>query len=427
MHKITRIVAREILDSRGDPTVEAEVFTDTGAMGRASVPSGASTGTLEALEKRDNDPDRFHGKGVRSVIKSIETEIFQALVGMDVSRQAEIDQTMIDLDGTKNKSRLGGNALLGVSLAAAKAHAMEMDLPFYQSLAGEKPLSLPVPMINILNGGVHASQSMDIQEFMIVPVSSASISEALRVGAEIFHSLRSLLVLRGFRTTVGDEGGFAPRLESNDAALELLLEAIGRTPYEAGKDVYIAIDAASSELFHDGSYHFRSENRKYSGEELVSRFEKWANDYPILSIEDGLAEDDWANWKFMTEKLGDRLQLVGDDLFVTNPDIIRRGIREKVANAVLIKPNQIGTLTETLEAIRLAHENGYSCVISHRSGETEDICIADLAVATGTSQIKAGSLSRTDRVAKYNRLLRIEQRLGGQTKYWGTEAFKRFL
>ncbi len=427
MHKIARLVAREILDSRGNPTVEAEVFTDTGAMGRASIPSGASTGKHEAFELRDNDAHRFNGKGVRSVIRNIETEISQALLGMDVSKQEEIDRTMIDLDGTENKSRLGGNALLAVSLAAGKAHAMEMGLPFYQSIAGESPLSLPVPLINILNGGVHASQSMDIQEFMIIPVSSESISEALRVGAEIFHSLRRVLVLRGFRTTVGDEGGFSPQLESNDAALELLLEAIGRTPYKAGKDVYIAIDAASSELLHDGGYYFRSENCKYSGEELVSRFEKWARDYPILSIEDGLAEEDWQNWKFMTKKLGDRMQLVGDDLFVTNPAIIRRGIREKVANAVLIKPNQIGTLTETLEAIRLAHENGYSCVISHRSGETEDICIADLAVACGASQIKAGSLSRTDRVAKYNRLLRIEQRLGGRTKYWGAEAFKRFL
>ena len=422
MSKITNIVAREIIDSRGNPTVEAEVITDNGSFGRAAVPSGASTGKLEAFELRDGDASRFFGKGVTRAVAGIHQEIKPALLGQLVTDQAILDKIMIECDGTENKSRLGANALLAVSLAAAKAAAQSEGVPLYRYLNDGRHMRLPVPMINILNGGAHANNSTDIQEFMIMPIGATSIREAVRIGSEIFQQLKEVLKEKGYVTTVGDEGGFAPSLSSNEAAIELVLEATVRADYMPGKDIYLAIDAASSEFYRDGYYYFASEKRRLTTEELIEVYAQWVDQYPIISIEDGLVEDDWSSWKLLTQRLGDRVQLVGDDLFVTNTTQIIKGIKLGVANSVLIKPNQIGTLSETMAAINQAQQ-AYSCVISHRSGETEDVTIADLAVASGAGQIKTGSLSRSDRVAKYNQLLRIEEALADDCAYAGTNAF----
>ena len=427
MSKIIRIQGREIIDSRGNPTVEADVISDDGSLGRAAVPSGASTGKREAIELRDEVKTRFNGKGVSQAVAAVNGEIQSALKGLEVVDQTTIDQRMIDLDGTENKSRLGANALLAVSLAAAKAAAQSNHTPLYRYLSNDADLKLPVPMINILNGGAHASNSTDIQEFMVVPVGADSMRMAVQIGAEIFHALKRILKNKGYQSTVGDEGGFAPQLKSNEAAIELVLEAIEQTGYKAGREVYLALDAASSEFFHDQHYYFASEDRKLSTEELITIYEQWVKQYPIISIEDGLTEDDWEGWQCLTQRLGHKIQLVGDDLFVTNTQAIGKGIDLGVANAVLVKFNQIGTLSETLAAIDMAKKADYACIISHRSGETEDTTIADLAVATGVGQIKTGSLSRTDRVAKYNQLLRIEEALTGQCQYTGTGAFAKFL
>ncbi len=422
MSEIVDVRGREILDSRGNPTIEADVITADGAIGRAMVPSGASTGSREALELRDGDKSRYQGKGVLKAVSHINGPLKDALLGMDVTDQAGIDQTMIDLDGTENKANMGANALLGCSLAAAHAAAQERALPLYRSL-GAGPYRMPVPMMNIINGGAHADNSVDMQEFMILPVGAGSIREAVRYGAEVFHALQSVLKGRGMATTVGDEGGFAPNLPSNEAAIEVILEAIDKAGFKAGSDIYLGLDTASSEFYEDGFYHLASEGRKFTSEEFVDYLAGWVDQYPIISIEDGMDESDWAGWKIMTEKLGQRIQLVGDDLFVTNTRILQRGIDEQITNSILIKVNQIGTLSETMAAIQMAKNAGYSAVISHRSGETEDTTIADLVVATATGQIKTGSLSRSDRVAKYNQLMRIEDQLGEDAVYAGKDAF----
>jgi enolase len=426
MAKISDIRGREILDSRGNPTVEAEVVLDSGVSGWAAVPSGASTGTREAIELRDNDPKRYGGKGVRKAVAHVNGELSKALSGKDAADQAGIDQIMLKLDGTPTKARLGANAILAVSLAVAQAAARDAGQPLYRYLAREKELRLPVPMMNILNGGAHADNSVDFQEFMILPVGAPSFSEALRYGTEVFHALKAVLRGKKLATSVGDEGGFAPNLPSNEAALEIVIEAIEKAGYKAGKDIYVGLDVASSEFFANGNYELESEGKRFNSAEFVDYLASWVDKYPILSIEDGMAEGDWDGWKQLTERLGKRVQLVGDDLFVTNTEILQQGIERSIANSILIKLNQIGTLSETLAAIRMAHEAGYSAVVSHRSGETEDVTIADLAVATNAGQIKTGSLSRSDRVAKYNRLLRIEDELGGAGRYAGSSAFARF-
>ena len=423
MSAIIDVIAREILDSRGNPTVEADVLLESGVLGRASVPSGASTGSREAIELRDGDKSRYLGKGVLKAVEHVNTEICEAIIGLDVEDQAFIDQTMIDLDGTENKSRLGANALLAVSMAVAKAAAEESGLPLYRYFGGSGAMQMPVPMMNVINGGAHANNSLDIQEFMIVPVGSQSFREALRCGAEVFHALKKLLEAKGLPTTVGDEGGFAPNLASNDAALKLILEAIDKAGYQPGADVLLALDCASSEFYRDGRYVLGAENLKLSSPEFTDYLANLADKYPIVSIEDGMAESDWEGWKTLTDRLGKKVQLVGDDIFVTNTKILREGIQLGVANSMLIKVNQIGTLTETFAAIEMAKRAGYTAVISHRSGETEDTTIADIAVGTNTLQIKTGSLSRSDRVSKYNQLLRIEEDLGDAVGYPGRDAF----
>ena len=423
MSVIKNIIAREVLDSRGNPTIEAEVTTDSGATGSAMVPSGASTGVREALELRDGDKSRYLGKGVLKAIDNITTKISPELIGQDVSGQKHIDNLMIELDGTSNKENLGANALLAVSMATAHAAANEKNIPLYQYLGGEGPFDMPVPMMNIINGGAHADNSVDLQEFMILPVGASSIREAVRYGTEVFHALKSVLTDRNLSTTVGDEGGFAPNLSSNVEAVEVILEAIGKAGYKAGEDILLGLDVASSEFYKDGRYHLDSENRDFSSEEFIDYLVPWFDKYPIITMEDGMAEDDWDGWKLLTDKLGDRIQLVGDDLFVTNTEILQQGIDKHIANSILIKVNQIGTLTETLAAIEMAKQAGYTAVISHRSGETEDTTIADLAVATSAGQIKTGSVSRSDRVAKYNRLMKIEDKLGKNANYPGKDAF----
>ena len=420
-------MAREIIDSRGNPTVEADVIADSGALGRAAVPSGASTGTREALELRDGDKSRYNGKGVQKAIDNITGIILPALSGKDLMDQHGIDAAMIDLDGTPNKSRLGANAILAVSLASAKAGARCKGQSLFEYIGGSGPYRMPVPMMNVINGGAHANNSVDLQEFMIVPTGAKSFREAIRCGVEVFQALNRLLAKKGLSTAVGDEGGYAPDLKSNVEAVEIILQAIVDAGYGPGEDVYLALDAASSEFFDNGRYRLASEGKVLNADEMIAFFGDWVRQYPVISIEDGLAEDDWEGWHALTRELGDRVQLVGDDLFVTDPKTIKNGIDRDVANAVLIKLNQIGTLTETLEAIRVAFEGNYAAVVSHRSGETEDTTIADLAVATGTGQIKTGSVSRSDRVAKYNRLLRIEERLlvKGLCSYPGLRALQR--
>ena len=422
--QISEVVAHEILDSRGDPTVEVDVVLASGALGRAAVPSGASTGEREAVELRDGDTGRYLGRGVRRAVQHVNTEIRQALVGLDATGQAEVDQTLIQLDGTENKSRLGANAILGASLAVAKAAAADLHVPLYEYLGGQEARDLPVPMMNVLNGGAHADNNLDIQEFMVMPVGAEGFAEALRTGAEIFHHLRAVLRERGHHTAVGDEGGFAPNLRSNEDALEVLLLAIERAGYRPGEEVYLGLDVAASELYADGKYRLAGgAPRERTTEEMIAWCRTLVDKYPILSIEDGLAERDWEGWKQLTAALGSRVQLVGDDNFVTNTKLLARGIREKVANGILIKLNQIGTLTETLETIEMAKRASYAPIISHRSGETEDTTIADVAVACNAGQIKTGSLSRTDRTAKYNQLLRIERGLGTRARYPGLSAF----
>ncbi|MBI4680573.1 MAG: phosphopyruvate hydratase [Nitrospirae bacterium] len=420
MGKIVDIFAREILDSRGNPTIEVDVILDSGAYGRAAVPSGASTGQKEALELRDGEK-RYHGKGVRKAVRNVIDKIAPRLRGIDASGQANIDGIMIELDATENKGKLGANAILGVSLAAVKAAAMEADMPLYKYIGGVNAKELPVPMMNILNGGSHADNNLDIQEFMIMPVNAPSFREALRMGAEIFHSLKSVLKSKGLSVLVGDEGGFAPNLKSNEEALSLIIKSINKTGYKEGKDIYLALDVAASELCEKDKYSF--EGKRLSSGELINYYEKLIKKYPVLSIEDGLSENDWEGWKVMTEKLGKQIQLVGDDIFVTNPGILKDGIKKGIANSILIKLNQIGTLTETLDAVNLAKQSGYTAVISHRSGETEDTTLADLSVACNSGLIKTGSLSRTERVAKYNRLLRIEEELGSTAVYKGKNVF----
>ncbi|HLL77754.1 MAG TPA: phosphopyruvate hydratase [Pyrinomonadaceae bacterium] len=424
MSLIEHVHAREILDSRGNPTVEAEVMLVGGEVGRAAVPSGASTGEHEAVELRDGDKKRYLGKGVEKAVANVNEEIAREIVGLDALDQAEVDAALIALDGTPNKSRLGANALLAVSLATARAAAAHLEIPLYRYVGGALARTLPVPMMNILNGGAHADNNVDFQEFMVVPVGAESFSEALRVGAEIFHALKNVLKKRGLVTAVGDEGGFAPSLKSNEEAIETILEAINVAGYSAGREILLALDPAASEFYDGRNYVFKkSDGRKLSSEEMVAYWTGWAGQYPIVSIEDGMAEGDWEGWKLLTDEIGRRVQLVGDDLFVTNVEFLRRGIETGVANSILIKVNQIGTLTETLDAIELARTHGRTAVISHRSGETEDTFIADLAVATNAGQIKTGSLSRTDRVAKYNQLLRIEEDLRGAARYPGLSAF----
>jgi enolase len=423
---IVKIIGREILDSRGNPTVEADVYLADGSMGRAAVPSGASTGEHEAVELRDGDNGRYLGKGTLKAVGHVNGEIAAALHGKDAAQQSEIDRIMIALDGTPNKGRLGANAILAVSMAAARAAAAAQRTPLYRYLGGVSASILPVPMMNILNGGAHADNSVDVQEFMIAPFGAPKFSEALRMGAEIFHTLKGVLKKRGYSTSVGDEGGFAPNLKSNDEALEVVMEAIGKAGYKPGEQVGIALDPASSEFFQNGKYVFKkSDKSERTSEQMADFWADWVARYPIISIEDGMAEDDWAGWKIMTEKLGDKIQLVGDDLFVTNTERLKRGIDEGIANSILIKVNQIGSLTETLESMAMAAAAGYTSVVSHRSGETEDPFIADLVVATGAGQIKTGSASRTDRIAKYNQLLRIEERLGNDAKFAGKAAFRR--
>jgi enolase len=424
MTQIDHIHAREILDSRGNPTVEADVTLQSGVMGRAAVPSGASTGEHEAVELRDGDPKRYGGKGVLKAVGNVNDAIAPKLRGLNALDQAEVDRVLIDLDGTPNKSSLGANAILAVSLATARAAANHQQLPLYRYLGGSRAKTLPVPMMNIINGGAHADNNVDFQEFMIVPVGAKRFSEALRMGAEIFHTLKSVLKKKGYGTSVGDEGGFAPNLKSNEEAIETILEAIVQAGYQAGKDVLLALDPAASE-FYDGQFYVfkKSDGRKLTSDQMVSFWQDWAGKYPIILIEDGMAENDWDGWKAVTDELGGQIQLVGDDVFVTNTAIFRKGIERGVANSILIKVNQIGTLTETLECIELAKTNLYTTVISHRSGETEDAFIADLAVATNAGQIKTGSLSRSDRIAKYNQLLRIEEELGDAAVYPGRAAF----
>jgi enolase len=426
MSEILSVKAREILDSRGNPTVEAEVLLDSGYFGSAAVPSGASTGSREALELRDGDPDRYLGKGVLKAVSNVNDEIGPKLIGLEAIDQVGIDEFMIDLDGTENKSRLGANSILAVSMAVAKAAAAESELPLYRYLGGVSAFLLPVPMMNVLNGGAHADNNVDIQEFMIVPVGASSFREALRMGAETFHNLKKVLHSKGLSTAVGDEGGFAPNLRSNEEAMEVLIQAIEKAGYRPGEDIFIALDPAASEFYENGVYELKAEAKpKKSAQEMVEFYSAWVDRYPLISIEDGLAESDWKGWKVLTEKLGANLQLVGDDIFVTNTKILSRGITEGIANSILIKLNQIGTITETLQAINMAHRAGYTTVISHRSGETEDTTIADLAVAVGSGQIKTGSLSRSERLAKYNQLLRIEEELDSSGCFAGLSGFRR--
>lgn len=423
MSAIIDVFAREVLDSRGNPTVEVEVVLEDGTMGRAIVPSGASTGAHEAVELRDGDQARYLGKGVLQAVENVNEIIAPEVVGMDATRQVEIDQLMIELDGTPNKGKLGANGILGVSLAVARAAANYLDLPLYQYIGGVNARELPVPMMNILNGGQHADNNVDIQEFMIVPVGADSVAEAIRMGVEVYHRLKKVLGQKGLATSVGDEGGFAPNLPSNEAALDVIMEAIKAAGYVPGKDIHLALDVAATELYKDGYYHLESSGQKLSSAEMVDFYIQLADTYPLISLEDGLAEDDWEGWKLLTDKLGHRVQLVGDDLFVTNPERLSRGIETGVCNSVLVKVNQIGTLTETLQTIEMAKEAGYTCVISHRSGETEDSTIADIAVATNAGQIKTGAPARTDRVAKYNQLMRIEEELDNMARYRGLKAF----
>ena len=424
MSEIVDVYAREILDSRGNPTLEVEVFLESGAFGRAAVPSGASTGEREALELRDGDKSRYLGKGVLKAVDNVNDVIADELIGMDADDQVGIDMKMLEMDGTEYKSKLGANAILGVSLAVAKAAADEAGLPLYKYIGGAGARELPLPMMNIINGGAHADNNVDIQEFMIMPAGAQNFAEALRMGAEIFHALKSVLKSKGYNTAVGDEGGFAPNLKSNEEALEVIVEAIVNAGYRPGEDVLLALDVASSELFKDGKYTLENETQKIkTADEMVDFYENLVNKYPIISIEDGMAENDWEGWKKLTERLGKRIQIVGDDLFVTNPAILKEGIKQGIANSILIKLNQIGTLTETLEAIEMAKRAGYTTVISHRSGETEDTTLADLAVAVNAGQIKTGSLCRTDRVAKYNQLLRIEDELDTCALFRGHDVF----
>ena len=423
MAMITEVYAREILDSRGNPTVEVEVILEDGAVGRAAVPSGASTGVHEAVELRDGDKDRYLGKGVTKAVDNVNDIIAEALIGLEATRQTEIDELLVRLDGTPNKGRLGANAILGVSMAVARAAASSVGLPLYLYLGGVAAKELPVPMMNILNGGEHADNNVDIQEFMIMPVGAKSFSEALRMNAEIYHNLKALLKEKGLSTALGDEGGFAPNLNNNAEAIEVILEAVVKAGYKPEEDIVIALDVASSEMYKDGKYHFEGEGVVRTSEEMVDYLAELCEKYPIISIEDGLAEDDWAGWKFLTKKIGKKVQLVGDDLFVTNEERLVQGINKGVANAILIKVNQIGTLTETFNAIETAKRAGYTCIISHRSGETEDTTLADIAVAVNAGQIKTGAPARTDRVAKYNQLLRIEEDLGKAAKYNGKKVF----
>jgi len=423
MSAIVDIIGREIIDSRGNPTVECDVLLESGVMGRAAVPSGASTGSREAIELRDGDAARYLGTGVLRAVEHVNTEICEALIGLDASEQAWIDRTLIELDGTENKERLGANAMLAVSMAVARAAAEQSGLPLYRYFGGSGAIALPVPMMNVINGGAHANNNLDLQEFMILPIGAPSFREALRYGAEVFHALKKLLHDRGMSTAVGDEGGFAPSVENHEAAIKLILEAISKAGYEPGTQIALGLDCASSEFFRDGRYHLSGEGLILSAGEFTDLLATWCDRYPIVSIEDGMAENDWDGWKLLTERLGSRVQLVGDDLFVTNTRILQRGIDEGVANSILIKINQIGTLTETFAAIELAKRNNYTAVVSHRSGETEDTTIADIAVATNALQIKTGSMSRTDRIAKYNQLLRIEEDLGETATYPGQSAF----
>ena len=423
MSLIVEIYAREVLDSRGNPTVEVEVTTENGIVGTAIVPSGASTGVHEAVELRDGDKARYLGKGTLNAVNNVNEKIADELIGFDVFDQVGIDRALIQIDGTDNKSNLGANAILGVSMAVARAASIESDTPLYEYIGGVNAKTLPVPMMNILNGGEHADNNVDIQEFMVMPAGAVSFKEALRMGTEVFHNLKTVLKSRGYNTAVGDEGGFAPNLNSNEEALQTIMEAIKKAGYVPGKDIFLALDVASSEMYENGKYNFKGEGKVYTSEELVNYYSNLVNKYPIISIEDGLSEDDWDGWKLLTEKLGNKVQLVGDDLFVTNYSRLNLGINKGIANSILIKLNQIGTITETLDAIELAKTNGYTCVISHRSGETEDTTIADLAVAVNSGQIKTGSASRTDRICKYNQLLRIEDRLGENSKFLGLSAF----
>ncbi|HYW03177.1 MAG TPA: phosphopyruvate hydratase [Gammaproteobacteria bacterium] len=427
MAHIKDIRGREILDSRGNPTVEADVLLDDGTTGRAAVPSGASTGAREAVELRDGDSGRYLGKGVRKAVEHVNGELREAVLGRVVDDLRALDRTLIEVDGSENKSRLGANAILAISLAAAKAAARSAGVALYRFLGGDEAVELPVPMMNILNGGVHADNSVDIQEFLILPVGAPTLREAVRYGAETFHALKAVLHRQGFGTAVGDEGGFAPNLPSNEAAVETILEAIGEAGYEAGRDIYLGLDVASSELYRDGRYHLASEDRDFDPASFAEYLGNLVGKYPVISVEDGMAEDDWDGWRVLTERLGGRVQLVGDDLFVTNTRLLSRGIDQDVANSILIKPNQIGTLSETLDAIDMASRAGYSAVVSHRSGETSDDTIADLAVATAATQIKTGSLCRSDRVAKYNQLMRIEDELGDRARYLGRDAFPTWI
>jgi len=426
MSEIINVRAREILDSRGNPTVEVEVFLKSGAMGRAAIPSGASTGQREALELRDGDRNRYLGKGVTKAVENVVKIIAPKIIGYEATEQILVDQAMCDLDGTENKGRLGANAILGVSLATAKAAAQEVCLPLYQYIGGVDARQLPVPLMNILNGGAHADNNVDLQEFMIVPAGTQTFAEALRMGAEVFHSLKGVLKGKGYFTGVGDEGGFAPNLSSNGQALDIIMEAIHKAGYRPGEEIFLALDPAASELFEGGQYFLKAETHpEKSPGEMVEFYEDLVDQYPLVSLEDGMAEDDWEGWRLLTERLGERIQLVGDDIFVTNPKFLKRGIEQGIANSILIKLNQIGTLTETLETIEMAKRAGYTTVISHRSGETEDSTIADVAVATNAGQIKTGSCSRTDRIAKYNQLLRIEEELGEGARFRGLEVFPR--
>jgi len=423
MSEIIDVYAREVLDSRGNPTVEADVILESGAMGRAIVPSGASTGEREALELRDGNKARYLGKGVQKAVTNVIELIGPAITGMDSTEQAVIDRTMIEMDGTESKKKLGANAMLAVSLAVAKAAAEDTGLPLYQYLGGPNAKELPVPMMNVLNGGAHADNNVDFQEFMIIPAGAETCTDAIRIGAEVFHNLKAVLKKKGYNTSVGDEGGFAPNLRSNEEACQVILEAIQKAGYKAGKDVFLGLDVASSEFFEKGSYNMKGEGKKLSSEKMIKFYESWIRQYPIISIEDGMSEKDWKGWKLLTDHLGSKVQLVGDDIFVTNTKIFKQGIEQGIGNSILIKLNQIGTLTETLDAIEMAKRAGYTAVVSHRSGESEDATIADLAVATNAGQIKTGSLSRTDRIAKYNQLIRIEEELGDAAVYRGRDVF----
>jgi enolase len=423
MSEIIDVYAREVLDSRGNPTVEADVILESGAMGRAIVPSGASTGEREALELRDGNKARYLGKGVQKAVTNVIDLIGPAITGMDSAEQAVIDQTMIEMDGTESKKKLGANAMLAVSLAVAKAAAEDAGLPLYQYLGGPNAKELPVPMMNVLNGGAHADNNVDFQEFMIIPAGAKTCTDAIRIGAEVFHNLKTVLKKKGYNTSVGDEGGFAPNLRSNEEACQVILEAIQKAGYKAGKDVFLGLDVASSEFFEKGSYNMKGEGKKLSSDKMIKFYESWIRQYPIISIEDGMSEKDWKGWKLLTDHLGSKVQLVGDDIFVTNTRIFKQGIEQGIGNSILIKLNQIGTLTETLDAIEMAKRARYTAVVSHRSGESEDATIADLAVATNAGQIKTGSLSRTDRIAKYNQLIRIEEELGDAAVYRGRDVF----